>query len=667
MVDPWERARELRELLEHHNYLYYVLDAPEITDAEYDALMKELLALEAADPELVTQDSPTQRVGGVPAGEFEAVTHPVPLMSLANAFSDEDLREFDGRIKRLLGVSTVSYMAELKIDGLTVALTYQNGALQMGATRGDGVRGENITTNIKTIRSIPLRLKKDRPYLAIRGEVFMPKKDFEALNQVRESAGEALFANPRNAAAGSLRQLDSKVTATRRLDGFFYDLLQIEGEAPKTQLEALQTIEALGFHTNPNYRFCADIEDAIAYCREWQQRRGDLPYEIDGIVIKLNDLSQQAALGSTAKAPRAKIAFKFPAEEVITRIREIRVNVGRTGAVTPLAVLEPVRVAGSTVARATLHNEDNIRTKDIRIGDQVVIRKAGDVIPEVVRVLPEQRTGQEQLFMMPSQCPECGAEVYRGPDEAVARCLGAACPAQIREGIIHFASRDAMNIEGLGPANVNQLVDEGLIHDTADLYRLKTDDLLELERFGRKSAENLVKSIQKTKANPLHRLLFALGIRHVGEGAGRALAKYFGSLDRVMEAAREELLQVPEIGGIIADSIIHFFGEEQNRRVIEKLRAAGVNLIEAAAAVNEGFFTGKTVVLTGGLTALTRAEAEERLRKQGGTPGSSVSRKTDYVVAGADPGSKYQKALELMIPILTEEDFLRRLESNNEQ
>ncbi|HHZ19508.1 MAG TPA: NAD-dependent DNA ligase LigA [Firmicutes bacterium] len=661
MTSPWDRARQLRELIEHHNYLYYVLDAPEITDAEYDALMQELMALEAAYPELVTEDSPTQRVGGAPAAGFETVTHPVPLMSLANAYSDEDLRDFDARVKKLLNVQNVSYVAELKIDGLTVALTYRNGLLQLGATRGDGIQGENITANIRTVRSIPLRLKGAPAYLAIRGEVYMPKKEFETLNQAREATGESLFANPRNAAAGSLRQLDPKVTATRQLDGFFYDILEMEGEMPKTQCEALQRIADLGFHINPNYRYCEDIEAAIAYCHEWQARRSELPYEIDGIVLKINDLAQQAALGATAKAPRSKIAYKFPAEEVITRIKEIRVNVGRTGAVTPLAVLEPVRVAGSTVSRATLHNEDNIRAKDIRIGDSVVIRKAGDIIPEVVRALPERRTGSETVFVMPTHCPECGAEVYRGPDEAVARCLGAACPAKIREGIIHFASRDAMNIEGLGPAIVNQLVDAGLIHDVADLYSLKADDLLPLERFGPKSVENLLQSIQRSKDNPLHRLLFALGIRHVGEGAARTLAKHFGTLDRLMGATKEELLSVPEIGGIIADSIIHFFGEEQNRHVIEKLRVAGVNFAEGATKVSTGYFTGKTVVLTGALTSMTRAEAEEKLRSQGGTPGSSVSRKTDFVVVGADPGSKYQKALELKIPILSEEEFLRLL------
>lgn len=660
-MDLRERVHELRELIEHHNYRYYVLDAPEITDSEYDALMRELLALERANPDLVTEDSPTQRVGGTPLAGFQTVTHPVPLLSLSNAYSEDDLREFDARVRRFLNGAAVSYVAELKIDGLTVALTYRNGLLELGATRGDGVQGENITANIRTIRSIPLRLKHVPDYLAVRGEVFIDKEDFESLNRVREGSGEALFANPRNAAAGSLRQLDPKVTATRPLDGFFYDLLVQDGDGPGTQHEVLETLASWGFHVNPHRRHCSTMEDVIAYCLEWTNRRGDLPYEIDGIVIKVDDLAQQMALGATAKAPRSKIAYKFPAEEVITTVKAIQVNVGRTGAVTPLAILDPVRVAGSTVSRATLHNEDNIRTKDIRIGDQVILRKAGDVIPEIVRSLPERRTGHEQLFVMPTNCPECGAKVYREAGEAVARCLDAACPAQLREGIIHFASRDAMNIDGLGPSIINQLIEAELLRDAADLYALRIEDLLEIDRFGQKSAENLVKSIDKTRENPLHRLLFALGIRHVGEGAARALAKAFGDMDGLMAADREALVAVSEIGGIIADSILHYFSIEPNRLLIEKLRTVGVNFRAEETKTTQGFFTGKTVVLTGGLSTMTRPQAEAAIRLQGGNPSSSVSKKTDYVVTGEDAGSKYRKALDLKIPILTEEEFLERI------
>ncbi|HEX2952882.1 MAG TPA: NAD-dependent DNA ligase LigA, partial [Bacillota bacterium] len=647
MAEPWVRAQELRELIEHHNYRYYVLDDPEVTDAEYDALMKELTAIESQYPELATPDSPTQRVGGKTLEGFETVRHPVPLLSLANAYSAEDLRDFDNRVKRSLGVDEVAYVTELKIDGLTVALTYENGTLVLGATRGDGVVGENITANIKTIRSIPLRLKNGPASLSIRGEGFIYKEDFERLNAQRESVGEPTFANPRNAAAGSLRQLDSKVTAARSLDGFFYDLLTVSGEGPQSQHEVLETLGKWGFRVNPNFRYCKNIEEVIDYIKEWGERRADLPYEIDGIVIKVDSLRQQADLGATAKAPRSKIAYKFPAEEVVTTVRDILVNVGRTGAVTPLAVLDPVRVAGSTVSRATLHNEDNIRNKDIRIGDQVIIRKAGDVIPEVVRALPERRTGRELQFTMPTVCPECGAEVYREPGEAVARCLGSACPAQLREGIIHFGSRDAMDIDGLGPSVVNLLVEQGLIKDAADLYALKFEDLIRLDRFAKKSAENLIAAINRSKENPLDRLLFALGVRHVGEGAARALAKHFKTLDALMGADEEELLEVSEIGEIIAESILHYFGVEQNRHLIEKLQAAGVNFRAEESETDQGFFTGKTIVLTGGLSAMTRGEAEEAVRKQGGNASSSVSKKTDYVIVGEDPGSKYQKALDL--------------------
>lgn len=658
-----KRIGELREGLNRHNYLYYVLDQPEISDAEYDRLYRELADLEAQYPELITADSPTQRVGGEPVAGFRSVRHRVPLLSLNNAFSEQELRDFDQRIKRATGAEDPAYVAELKIDGLTVALTYEDGVLVQGATRGDGVTGEEITANIKTIRTIPLRLRGNPPrQLVVRGEVYMKRVDFAELNRVREERGEALFANPRNAAAGSLRQLDPKVTATRRLDAFFYDLLWWEGagKAPDTQWEAISQLKEWGFKVNPASALCPSIEEVIAFCRRWQEKRYDLPYEIDGIVVKLNSLAAQEALGTTAKAPRSKVAYKFPAEEVETKVRDIVISVGRTGALTPLALLTPVQVGGSLVSRASLHNEDYIRAKEIRIGDPVIIRKAGDIIPEVVRVVKEKRTGDEREFEFPSVCPVCGSSVYREKGEAVIRCQGASCPAKLREFIIHFASRPAMNIEGLGPSIINMLLEKGMIHDPADLYTLQYEDLLTLERFGEKSARNLVAAIERSKAAPFARVLFALGIRHVGAEMARRLAESFHSIDRLLNAAKEELLAVPDVGEAIAESILHYAGEEQNRRLVEKLKKAGLQMTTTHETPAAGLpLTGKTFVLTGTLTTLTRNEAEEEIRRLGGKAGSSVSRQTDFLVVGADPGSKYQKALQLGIKILDEAEFLK--------
>lgn len=668
-----KRVEWLRAELNKHNYLYYVQDAPEISDAEYDELMRELQSLEEAYPELRSADSPTQRVGGKPAAEFATVTHARPLLSLSNGYDEKDLREFDRRIKRLAGMEHMEYVAELKIDGLTVALTYEDGVFVQGATRGDGFQGEEITANIKTIRSIPLRLQQMVPgRLLVRGEVYMKKEDFEDLNRLRETAGEPLFANPRNAAAGSLRQLDAKITASRRLDAFFYDLVLWEGtEAipPASQWQVLETLRHWGFKVNPHSRVCKNIEEVIEFCHQWTETRDELPYEIDGIVIKANSLRLQEELGATAKAPRAKIAYKFPAQEVTTTVRAIEVSVGRTGALTPLAILDPVRVAGSTVSRATLHNEDYIREKEIMIGDTVVIRKAGDVIPEVVRVIKERRTGQEQPFTMPVQCPVCQASVYREPGEAVARCQGSACPAQLKERIIHFASRDAMNIEGLGPAIVNLLVEEGIIKDQADLYSLQYEDLIRLKRFGDKSAKKLLQAIAASKENPLPRLIFALGIRHVGAEVARKLALHFRSLDALFHASREELVSLPEVGEVIAESIIYYAREEQNRELIEKLRQAGLNFTMAQQDTEEGTrpLTGMTFVLTGSLKSLTRSEAEELLRELGARPASSVSKNTNYLVVGADPGSKYEKALKLGVQVLTEDQFQALIKKAREE
>ncbi|TCL69986.1 DNA ligase (NAD+) [Hydrogenispora ethanolica] len=652
-----DQIQALRKTIEHHNELYYNQDAPEISDLEYDELMRRLIQLETEYPEYLTPDSPSQRVGGQPLAGFESVRHRVPLLSLANAYSPEELRAFDERVKKALGeAETLRYVAELKIDGLTVALTYQDGQLLRAATRGDGEVGEDVTANVRTIRSIPLRLPKRPLTLGARGEIYIRKADFEALNAGRDP--EERFANPRNAAAGSLRQLNPQVTAGRPLDAFFYDILYVESEAPKSQWDGFGLLRECGLTTNPAAKLCADIEEVIDFCRYWEEHRTELPYEIDGIVVKVNSLTDQARLGSTAKAPRSKIAFKFPAEQVETRVLQIAVNVGRTGAVTPLAFLEPVRVAGSTVSRATLHNEDNVRDKDIRVGDRVIIQKAGDVIPEIVRSLPEKRDGSERIFEMPKSCPECGAGLYRESGEAVVRCINSACPAHLREGIIHFASRDAMDIQGLGEAIVIQLIAAGLVRDVADLYRLQVEDLVGLERFGAKSAQNLIEAITASKQNQLSRLIFALGIRHVGEGAARELAAHFGTLENLGQADEAELTAIPMIGPKIAASVVKYFQETHNRELVAKLTALGLNTVEAGQEQETAqVLAGKTVVVTGTLETFSRSEIEELIRKQGGKAAGSVSKNTALLVVGKDPGSKYQKARELGIPILDEAGF----------
>lgn len=658
-----DRAEKLRPEIERHNYLYYVMDQPEISDAEYDQLMQELIRLEQEYPELQTPDSPSQRVGGKPLAAFNSVRHRVTLLSLDNAFAHDDLRAFDERVKRgLKSGEELEYVAELKIDGLTVALNYQDGILVQAATRGDGIEGEDVTANVKTIKSIPLRLPKGSGVnIGVRGEVYLKKADFETLNRQREQRGETLFANPRNVAAGSLRQLDPKATASRPLDAFFYDILYLEGRSITNQVEGFELLKNLNFKINPHAKLCKGIEGVFDFCDYWTEHRQELPYEIDGVVIKVNSLLIQSDLGFTAKAPRSKIAFKFPAQQVKTRVLDIIVNVGRTGAVTPTAVLEPVRVAGSTVGRATLHNEDNIREKDIRIGDRVIIQKAGDVIPEVVRSLPEERTGEEKIYNLPDKCPECGSAIYREPGEAVARCIGATCSAQLREGIIHYVSRDAMNIEGLGEAIVVQLIESGLIHDVADLYRLEFEDLVKLERFGAKSVTNLLKAIEQSKTNNLGRLLFALGIRHVGAGAARELAEKFGVIEKLMDATYDCLTDIPAIGPKIAASTVKYFSEPHNRELVKKLKDYGVNTSEQTLTSVPQTLAGKTIVVTGTLTAFGRTEIEETIRNHGGKATSSVSKNTDYVVAGSDPGSKLQKAQETGVKILDEEQFKRLL------
>lgn len=669
------RVEELRQQIRYHDYRYYVLDSPEISDAEYDELMRELRRLEELYPQLVTPDSPTQRVAGAPSEAFGTVVHSSPMLSLDNAFSPEDLVDFDRRVRSLLGGERPEYVAELKIDGLSVALHYEGGRFVRGATRGDGERGEDVTANLRTVRSIPLVLHPPGDLLAeleVRGEVYMPMEAFRRLNREREQRGEPVFANPRNAAAGSVRQLDPRITAGRRLDTFIYEIRRwvpapggggpraAEAAAPETQWEALEVLAKLGFKVNPNRRLCRDIDEVIDYCRYWAEHRHDVGYEMDGAVIKVNSFEQQRRLGATTHHPRWATAYKFPAEQATSRVRDIIIQVGRTGVLTPTALLEPVRLAGATVSRATLHNEDIIREKDVRIGDTVIVQRAGDVIPEVVAVVKEKRTGQEREFRMPDRCPVCGAEVVRLPGEVAVRCTGVACPAQLKEQLIHFASRDAMNIEGLGPAIITQLMEAGLVKDAADLYYLKYEDVVKLERMADKSTRNLLDAIAATRDNPLHRLIYALGIRYVGEKVSRVLADHFGSMDALARASEEELTRIPEIGPKIAASVVAFFRQEQTRRLLEKLRRAGVNMEQRRAApARESPLAGKTVVFTGTLQSMGRKEAEELVASLGGKPSGSVSRKTDYVVVGANPGSKYDRARELGVKILTEEEFRR--------
>ncbi|MGI6036782.1 MAG: NAD-dependent DNA ligase LigA [Limnochordia bacterium] len=658
-----KRIEELRELISQHDYHYHVLDAPLISDAEYDRLYRELVELEEKYPHLITPDSPTQRVGGAPGEGFGVITHRVPLLSLANAFDDEELKAWDGRIRRNLGTDDVTYLAELKIDGLAVSLLYEEGRLRWGATRGDGSQGEDITSNLRTIRSVPLKLRGNVPSaVEVRGEVYLDRREFQRINQERQAQGEAPFANPRNAAAGSLRQLDPRVTARRHLNIFLYGLGYLEGEGPATHRESLELMAQWGLRVNPHIKVCQNIDEVIDYCRHWTAARGELPYDIDGIVIKVDALDQREILGSTAKSPRWAIAYKFPPQEATTKVLDIIVQVGRTGALTPLAILEPVEVDGSTVSRASLHNEDIVAQKDVRIGDTVVIHKAGDIIPEIVKVLPNERTGQERPFQMPAHCPACGGRVFRLPEEVVRRCVNTACPAQVLERLIHFASREAMDIEGLGPAVISQLIDKGYVSDPGDLYTVTEEQLLTLNRVGPKSAAKLLGAIAASKDRPGHRLLYALGIRHVGSEVARELMTHFPDVPTLLAASAEELVQVPSIGDKIAASIKDFAAEEHNMELVDRLARLGLNLRgEEQVGRTEGSLQGKTFVLTGTLEGMSRREATEAINARGGKVTGSVSRKTDYVVVGDDPGSKLTKAQELGITIIDEGAFLELL------
>ena len=661
-----KRIEELRKLIRHHNYLYYVLNKPEISDAQYDKLMNELKELESKFPELITPDSPTQRVGAPPAEQFETVKHVRPMLSLDTAMEKEEIKKFDERVKRELGISDVEYVAEPKLDGLSVELIYEHGKLVMGSTRGDGINGENVTENIKTIRAVPLVLRSEEipvpDVLAVRGEVIMHIDDFEELNKKLIEKGEQPMANPRNGAAGSLRRLDPRETAERPLDIFFYEIMDIRGyDGINTQWKALQSLKKWGLKVNPLVRKCREIGEAIEYHEEMAEKRDRLSYEIDGIVIKVNRFDYQEKLGAKSRSPRWAIAYKFPPREEVTEIVDIVVQVGRTGTLTPVALLKPVDVKGVTVSRATLHNQDFIDQMDIRIGDTVKVARAGDVIPEVVAVLKEKRTGREKKFHIPDKCPVCGSDVVK--DGAFYRCTGGlSCPAQLKRAITHFASKGAMDIEGLGGKTVDMMVDSGLIKGVSDLYFIKKEDLLKLPRFAEKSADNLLNAIEESKNRSLARFIYALGIPNVGEHVARLLAKKFGSLENLMKASREDLLSIYEIGPEIAENVVAFFREKHNLKEIERMRQAGVRATTAVERKEEGGpLHGKTFVFTGALQNFSRDEAKAIVEELGGRASSSVSKSTDYVVVGENPGSKYEKAKKLGVKIITEEEFMEMI------
>lgn len=659
-------AEKLRREIRHNEYLYYVLDAPEITDAEYDRMMVRLRELEARYPDSIPADSPTQRVGGRASSQFTEVRHLEPLLSLGNVFSAEELRAFDERVRSGLPAgSKVEYVMEPKIDGLACSLIYENGKLVRAATRGDGVVGENVTANVRTIRSIPLTLKVPEgeavpELLDVRGEVYMPRQAFMRLNEQRAERGESEFANPRNAAAGSLRQLDPQVTASRSLSFFAYYLVG-EGAQPKHS-ESLALLARYGFKVSENYKVVENIDEAIKYIGDFNELRQGLSYDTDGAVIKVNDVYQQRILGATGKDPRWATAYKYPPEQAETTLEDIDWRVGRTGVLTPTAVLTPVKLSGSVISRATLHNEDFIRAKDIRIGDRVVINKAGEIIPEVLRVVAEKRTGDEKEVEIPNVCPECGWRVERQGEEAAIRCTNPHCPALGREGLIHFVSRDAMNIDGCGPSVINALLDAGLVRDAADLYSLRKEDLLKLERMGEKSADNLLAALAESKKNELDKLLFALGIRHVGAKVARILATEFGSMEKLQQAQPEELAQIRDIGDKIAESAVTWLNVPSNIDLVERLAAAGLTMtFTPPASQEDNPFFGKTLVFTGTMLTLGRAEAKTMAQDVGAKVSGSVSKKTDYVIAGAEAGSKLEKAQQLGVAVIDEAEFLRLL------
>ena len=658
-----ERARTLRDELQAHNIAYYVNDEPTVSDAEYDLLMRELQALEAKFPELISPDSPTQRVGAAPISAFGSIMHRRPMLSLANAFSADDLREFDKRAKRTVGMDLeipVEYICELKLDGLSVSLTYENGKLAQGATRGDGATGENITQNVRTISAIPLRLNTETPpeLIEIRGEVFLSHKEFKRINGERETSGEPTFANPRNAAAGSLRQLDSSITSKRKLQIYLYAIGESKGYKPSSQAGLLEQLRAWGFPVNPHREVCSDIEAVVAFVDSWADRKNTLEYDTDGVVVKVNDYHLQSEMGQVARAPRWAIAYKYPALQVQTVIEDIVVQVGRTGAITPLAILAPVAVGGVMVSRATLHNQAEITRKDICVGDTAVIQRAGEVIPEVVRIVPELRPEGAQPFVLPAECPSCGTTLTRPEGEAVTRCPNVrSCPAQIQTRFEHFVSRNALDIAGLGERHIAQLIAAELVKDPADLFTLKKEDLLPLERMGEKLADNILAAIASRKQTTLARMIFALGMRHVGERGASVLARRYNTLSQLSLASADEMDKIHEIGRTTAESIAAFFALDETRELLEKLHAAGVHAQGDDSAPISDHFAGKTFVFTGALVQRTREDAEALVRRLGGRASGSVSKQTSYVVAGDSAGSKLTKAQSLGVPVLTEDEF----------
>ena len=657
-----KRIEELINLINYHNEKYYNQDSPEIEDFEYDNLMKELIKLEEENPELKRNDSPSNRVGGKPLDKFEQVVHKIPMLSLSNAYSWEDLKDFDSRVREAVG-SDVEYVVEFKIDGLSVGLNYNNGIFESGATRGNGIVGENVTKNLMTIKNIPLNID-EKGELTVRGEVYISKKDFEEINKIQEEQDQPLYANPRNLAAGSLRQLDSKLTAKRPLDIFIFNLEDINSKQFKTHSESLEYLKQLGFHVSPEFKVFKTMDEIIEYIKYWTEHREDLGFGIDGMVIKVNNLAQREQMGYTAKSPRWAIAYKFPAERKETKLLDIVVEVGRTGTITPTAVLEPIRLAGTTVSRATLHNEDYINEKDIKINDTVLVQKAGDIIPQVVEVIKEKRTGEEIEFKMPEECPVCGEPTVRLEGEAAVKCINISCPAQIRRGIIHFASREAMDIDGLGESIITLLLKQDLIKDISDLYYLKKEQISVLERMGDKSATNLINAINKSKENDLWRFINGLGIKLIGTKAAKILASEFKDLDKLMSATEQELINLEEFGQTMADSVVEFFKEEKNISVIEKLKEAGVNtkLIESDDEDIPKIFEKMKIVLTGTLPTLKRNDAKEMIEKRGGKATSSVSKSTSFVLAGEEAGSKLTKANDLGIKVIDEEKFLQLIE-----
>ncbi len=661
----------LREEIEHHNYLYHTLDDPDISDEEYDALMRRLIELEIKYPDLMTPDSPSQRIGTEPLEEFQTVLHTTPMLSISNAFEEEEVLDFDARVKRFLELDTgsrITYVAEPKIDGVAVELVYEDGRFVLGATRGDGVRGEDITQNLRTIKTIPLHLLKKNEVperLSVRGEVYLGLQAFREINETRRAAGEPLFANPRNAAAGSLRQLDSRVTASRPLDIFCYGIGEMVGWSFLNHWESLCHLKNWGFRINPQIRRSEDVQQVLEYHYWLSESRERIDYEIDGMVIKVDDLSQQSALGTRTRTPRWALAYKFEPKQEVTRVRDIRVQVGRTGALTPVALLEPIKLGGVQVSRATLHNQDEIDKKDVRIGDLVVVQRAGDVIPEVVKVVLSQRVGTEKRFVISGVCPVCGAQAVKEENEVVPRCVGLSCPAKLKETVRHFASKRAMGIDGLGAKIIQQLIEQGLLRHVSDIYTLNLKTLASLERMGEKSARNLLRAIEESKHPSLARFIYALGIRHVGEHTAELLAGHFRSLQGLMAAAEKEFLEVREIGPKMADSLAKFFSHDINRQVLEQFKEAGVTLtLSSQCRTQEKMPAGKTFLFTGTLSSVTRAEAQQRVKGYGGNVTVAISHRVDYLVIGEKPGSKLQQAQKFGIPTLSEEEFLELLDMN---